>query len=446
MKKVLVVLVLAVAIAAMAAAQQPAGGGVGSPQQPAAGAGHQPAAGQPAGQQPAQQKKEIKDPAEYNSYVGALQAPDANQKISGLEDFLTRYPNTVVKEDALEQLVGAYQQTGNAQKTIDAASRLLQVNPNNLAGLVISVLNLRGSISGANDPKLQQMRDMAQRGVQALQTAPKPEGIPDADWTKRKALFGTVFHGGLGFAALQMKDYPAAQQHLKMSVETQPDNFSDVYPLALAFLEARPIPMEGLFWGARAVQLAPAQAKTQIENWAKNRYARFHGDAEGWDQVMAAAASNPMPPAGFNVTPAPTAAELAEKWMSTISPDKLTPDQIEIILGSGNQAAAQKLWAALKGRPQQFRGRIIEATSKTQLKVAFSAQAIEENRASVDLTMAGPIPASMMPKPGEDIALQGTPESYEVAPAQGSNPGTVVIKMNEGALLTAKKPAPRRRR
>jgi len=224
MKKVLVVLVLAVAVAGMSAAQQPAGGGVGSPQQPAAGAGQQPA-GQPAagqaGCQPAQ-KKEIKDPAEYNSYVGAIQAPDANQKIAGLEDFLTRYPNTVVKEDALEQLVGAYQQSGNAQKTIDAANRLLQANPNNLAGLVISVLNMRGTITGPTDPKLQQMREMAQRGLQTLQCAPKPEGIPEADWTKRKALFGTVFHVSLGFAALQMKDYPAAQQHLRMAVEAQP--------------------------------------------------------------------------------------------------------------------------------------------------------------------------------------------------------------------------------
>jgi len=431
MKKVFVVLVLALAVAA--AAQ------TATEQQPA---------GQPAGQ-PAQQKKEIKDPAEYNSYVGAVQAPDPNQKIAGLEDFLARYPNTVVKEDALEQLMGAYQQAGNGPKTIETANKLLQVNPNNLAGLVISVLSMRGGVTGPQDPKLAQMRDMAQRGLQALQTAAKPEGMADADWTKRKALFGTVFQGSLGFAALQLKDYPAAQQHLRLAVEAQPDNFADVYPLALAYLEARPIIMEGLFFGARAVHLAPAQAKQQITKYVQGKYVRFHGDSDGWEQVMAAAASNPMPPAGFNVTPAPTAAELAQKWMDTTPINKLSPDQIEVILASGNQAAAQKLWAGLKGVPQQFRGRIIEASSKTQLMVAFSAQAIEDNRASVELTMSGPIPANMMPKPGEDIALQGTPVSYEVMPGNGTTPPTVMIKMNEGALLTAKKPAgkpPRRRR
>src|ERR1700748_2514475 len=59
------------------------------------------------------QKKEIKDPAEYNAYVGAVQQSDAAAKISGLEAFLTQYPNSVMKEDALELLIGAYQQANN---------------------------------------------------------------------------------------------------------------------------------------------------------------------------------------------------------------------------------------------------------------------------------------------------------------------------------------------
>jgi len=59
----------------------------------------------------APQKKEIKDPAEYNAYVGAVQQSDAAATVSGLEAFLTQYPNSVMKEDALELLMIAYQQT-----------------------------------------------------------------------------------------------------------------------------------------------------------------------------------------------------------------------------------------------------------------------------------------------------------------------------------------------
>src|ERR1039458_2541945 len=64
----------------------------------------------PAAPQKPPQKKEIKDPAEYNAYVGAAQQTDAAAKVSGLEAFVTQYPNSVVKEDALELLMGAYQQ------------------------------------------------------------------------------------------------------------------------------------------------------------------------------------------------------------------------------------------------------------------------------------------------------------------------------------------------
>src|SRR5437763_15752961 len=89
-------------------------GAVASRQQPTAP--HTPAPGQPAaskaqpqqpGQAQPQQKKEIKDPADYNAYLGAVQQQDVNAKISGLEAFLTQYPNSVMKQDALELLMGS---------------------------------------------------------------------------------------------------------------------------------------------------------------------------------------------------------------------------------------------------------------------------------------------------------------------------------------------------
>src|SRR5580658_1898062 len=82
-----------------------------------------------------QQKKEIKDPAEYNAYVGALQQTDPAAKVSGLEAFLTQYPNSVMKEDALELLMIAYQQTQNPTKMMDTAQKVLQANPCNIRAL-----------------------------------------------------------------------------------------------------------------------------------------------------------------------------------------------------------------------------------------------------------------------------------------------------------------------
>src|SRR3954454_14281941 len=105
MKKSLVMLVLVFAVAGQAQTAQ----------QPAAPQGGQ--QGAPA------QKKEIKDPAEYNAYMGAIQATDPNMKAQNLEGFVSQYPNSVMKEDALEALMRTYQQLNNVDKTMEAANR-----------------------------------------------------------------------------------------------------------------------------------------------------------------------------------------------------------------------------------------------------------------------------------------------------------------------------------
>src|SRR5579864_738591 len=131
MNKILLTVVLGTAVAAVAQ-------GAAQPQA-------QPAAPQTAPQGAPQQKKEIKDPAEYNAYMGAVGQQDPAAKISGLEAFLTQYPNSVMKEDALEGLMGAYQQTNNAAKMNDTAQRVLQANPCNLRALALLAYTKRAA-------------------------------------------------------------------------------------------------------------------------------------------------------------------------------------------------------------------------------------------------------------------------------------------------------------
>src|SRR5690349_7316394 len=215
MKTSLVALLLA--LSAMASSQDAA------PAQPQAAPA---AAAQP------QQKKEIKDPAEYNAYVGAAQQTDAAAKISGLEAFLTQYPNSVMKEDALELLMGTYQQAGNQAKVIDTANRLLAVNPNNTRALVLLAYNERAA------QKWPDAKQHAERGLQALTTMTKPDGVSDADFAKQKTQLGGLLNSVAGFSALQMKDYAAAQKYLRPAVEADPNNVENVYPLALSYLTA----------------------------------------------------------------------------------------------------------------------------------------------------------------------------------------------------------------
>src|SRR6202158_890534 len=152
---------------------------------------------------PEAQKKEIKDPAEYNAYGGAVQQTDPAAKVSGIEAFLTQYPNSVMKEDALELLMGAYQQTGNSAKMLDTATKVLQANPCNIRALaLVAYTKQAAGVAGQNaQQNFAEAGQAGEKGLQCLQTATKPAGTSDADWTKLKTQTTSIFNGAAGIAA-----------------------------------------------------------------------------------------------------------------------------------------------------------------------------------------------------------------------------------------------------
>ena len=64
---------------------------------------------------------QIKDPAEYNAYSMATTQSDPKAKAAAIEDFLTKYPQSVVKKTMLDMLIDTYQQLGDMDKTVSAA-------------------------------------------------------------------------------------------------------------------------------------------------------------------------------------------------------------------------------------------------------------------------------------------------------------------------------------
>jgi hypothetical protein len=431
MKKSLVTFVLAMGV--FAVGQQPAQPPAESQAQ-ATGANAQ--AGQ--GAQPAQQKKEIKDPAEYNAYVTALRETNPQQKTQQMEAFLQQYPNSVVKEDALEQLMAAYEQAGNAAKTVETANRLLQVDPNNIRALALLAYTSRAAAEAGQNPQVNaaQARQFGERGLQALRTAVKPEGVSDADWQKLKTQTEIIFHGAAGFGALQTKDYAAAQQQLQAAVDLRnkenpndPQALRDIYPLALSYLEATPMNPVGLFWVGRAANLS--NQNPQIVKYGQYKYTKYHGSAEGWDQLLALAKTNPSPPPGFNVAPAPSPAEQARNLANSMDPTKMDFGQWELILSEGDPETQQKVWNAIKGIEVPFAAKVIEA-NKTMLRLAATADAIQNNAADVAVTMTAPLTIALMPKPGQEIQIQAKPDSY--------TPKPFLMKMVGGQLIVKSAP------
>jgi tetratricopeptide (TPR) repeat protein len=426
MKKTLLAMLLVAAVTAVAQT---------TPAQPA------PAQAQAA---PAPQKKEIKDPAEYNAYMGAEGQHDPAAMISGFEAFLTQYPNSVMKEDALELLMNAYQKTGNQAKVLETAQKLLQANACNLRGLAVIAFTKR-TLAEAGQNAQQNLADAGQageKGLQCLQTAPRPEGTPEEEFKKLKAQTAVIFNGAAGMNALQAKDYPKAQQFLRSSVEGDPTNLRDVYPLALAYLTPGPAEkdVDGLFFIARAANLAQGAGKDQIAKFGKSKYVKYHGSDEGWNDLLTKTATVTLPDKDFTVKQyvPPTPAEQAADLVKTKKVQEMSFAEWQLVLSEGTPEDAEKVWNELKGKPLQMQAHIISVDSASSLKLAGSSDDIDAKRADIDLTMTAAIPARQMPKVDTDFQFEGTPVSYVAKP--------FVMTMKEGALLVKsapKKPAPK---
>jgi len=412
-----------------------------------------PAAG---GASSADQAPTIKDPAEYNAYVTALQQQDPNAKVSALEAFVTQYPNSVMKTSALEQLMSTYQATGNQAKVVDSAKRLLAADPNNLRALaLLTFLARQGVMSNQNVPQnLADLQQYCTKGLEAVKANQKPAGIKAEDFEKLKKETSLIFNGGCGFAALQSKDYQHAQEYMKAAVDQEPNDLQNVYPLATAYLSANPPDtLNGLFYLARAADIAPAgsAAQQQIQAYGLKGYKNYHGSDQGWaDYALPTAKTDTSPPADWAtkitkyVPPTPT--EQAHDLVKDKTADQvkqLSFGEWELVLSAGTPEDQAKVWDVIKNVPLQMEGTVIEATSNTELHIAASEDDIEQKRPDITLTMTGPIPAARMPKAGDTFDFEGTPNAYTPTP--------FMMTMENGKLLKkageapAKKPPVRRR-
>ena len=402
MKKILLTVVLGVAV--VAGAQDAA----------------QPAQGQPA----APQAPVIKDPAEYNAYVGAVQQKDANAKISGLEAFLTQYPNSVMKNQALEILMGTYQQANNPKKTMDTATKLVTADTCNLRALALLAYFDRVMAQGGDPNAKQMLTDGKKYGQQGLDCLPK---ITDPEIAKMKDQMTGIFNAAIGISDLQDKDYAGAVPALRKAVDGNPTDFSVVYPLALAYLGQTPPDFQnGIWFAARAASVAPAAAQPQIEKYARSQYVKFHAGDDGWSEFLAAAKANG---AQVPVPPAPTPADQAHKMVQETAPDKMDFAQWEFVLTNGVQADQDTVWNAIKGKPVQMNGTII-GTTPTEFMIAGSQDDIDAKKADITLKFEDKVPVKMIPKDGASFDFQGEPASY--------TPNPFMMVMEKGRLLNTK--------
>jgi hypothetical protein len=322
----------------------------------------------PTGQQ---QKKVIQDSRESSAYVAAINAADAAQKANLIENYLQTYPNSVMTEDGLELLIKTYQQLNNTVQMKSTAQRVLRVNPNNLTALVVLTYldHAKVNENGPDAPAaLKEAGQYGARCIQALQTAPKPEGNTDEQWAASKPQFRIICQSAVGHAALADKDYPTAQQNLKEVVAAQPTDVASTYQLALAYLSPEPPVVDGLFWIAKAAASAP-----QLLPYAQNQYVRCHGNTVGFEELLATAKTAPTIPARYSALPQIAPLKLPSTYVSAQS----SADKLQ--LNSDNSFSFQEAG-------QGYHGKFVLIDDTVELNISETGTTTTLRRQGNDLT------------------------------------------------------------
>jgi hypothetical protein len=398
--------------------------------------------------------------AEANAYNSAASLTDPKAKAPALEAYLTQYPQSTLKKPVLEQLMQAYS-SFDPTKTLDAADRLLQLDPTNLSGLFLEAYFRKAAADSITDPAAKQAAlDTATSYAQKALDAPKPKEVSDADFQKMKDNFTPTLYSVIGIDSLLKKDTSTAITDYTKEISLSPPAatqtpgsvLQDMYFMALAYMQSTPPQLlKCAFYSARVAAYAPANLKPNYEPTAKYCYKKFHGKDDGYDALAASAQANVNPPAGFleAITPAPTPADIVKQVIAG-TPDlaALAVSDKEFILANGSTEDATKVWDTVKGKSVELPDVLVIESSPTVLKVAVSDDAVQSKTADFTFNMA-PVDDSEAKTPAQKAAAQKKADQITALTAVGSKvtltgtydsftPNPVMITMSGGEVVLPK--------
>ena len=398
----------------------------------------------------------IKDPAEFNTYQMATSQADPKAKAVALESFLKAYPQSVVKNAVLDSLIDTYQSLQDADNTLSAATRLLQVDPSNMKAIFMSVLIKKSQCAKTQDA--QTCDDAATLSGKGL-AAVKPAATSDADW--KKLISGTypVFHSAIALDDItSKKDIKGGISEYRTELMLYAPEQTTTWPsqglwdtlqLAEAYTKSDSPDhlVQAVWFYARAWNYA-TPIKAQIEKKMNYYYQKYHGNLDGLDAVKTQAAATLFPPGTFVISAAPTPAEIVHKLIvETTNLATLNLGDKEYALANGVKEDSDKMWAVLKNQVTPVPGIVIEASASV-IKVAVTQDAKDNKIADFIVNMKKPLADKEIPAVGFEYkippatALVGTYDTFTQVPATATLAQTAQIVLRDGEIqLEKKKPA-----
>lgn len=154
------------------------------------------------------------------------------------EAFIDKYPMSAYLFAVYSTLTGAYFQTNQVPKAMDAGNKALFLNPDDIDVLPLMAYVIPRQVNSKTPDaaaQLQKAAGYARKGIALIPTMPKPAGMDDASFEKAKDLKLAYCHSGLGTVYLKtgMNDDAVLELSQAVKLEATPD-LVDYYLLGLA--------------------------------------------------------------------------------------------------------------------------------------------------------------------------------------------------------------------
>jgi tetratricopeptide (TPR) repeat protein len=271
-------------------------------------------------------------------------------------------------------------------------------------------------------------------------------------WAKLRPDVELLAHVNLGFIAMQRKNWDGAEAEFQKVLAASPNNAQVDYWMGTVIASEKKLDKlpAAMFYFARAATyqgtgaLTPEAQKTAL-TYVQKQYKNFHGSDDGFNDLLAAAKSNPAPPAGFTIKNANEIAQASaanEEEYNKSHPSETLWASLKMALTAPDGA---NYFSMMKGSEvPTLKGKVIKLEPAVKPKTILLAMEDKSNNTTTtDATLKFEMPLAGKVEEGTELSFEGVADSYTASPFM------VVFTVEKDKLhgWTGKnEPAPARRR
>lgn len=381
--------------------------------------------------QAGQAQKNWKDRAEYDLYESITKEQNPTTKLGLLNSWKEKYPASEYKEMRAALTMDTYRRLGKGKEMMEAAKEVVSLDPKNLSGLYwmnLLTISLKDTSPAALDQGDKAAKDLLASLDDTFAPAKKPAQVTEEAWKKSRSDAEKTAYRTLGWTAMQRNQYAESEQDFLKALAIDPGDGEVSSWLGTVTLRQKTPEKQSaaLYHFARAAVYdgpgaLPEAARKQYQAYLEKTYTNFHGSRDGLDQILAAAKTNPLPPADFKIKSSyEIAAEKEEEfkktnpqlalWMS-VKKELAGPNGVQYFDSSVKDAMIPP---GGEGMPATLKGRVISMKPATRPKEVVLAISPENTVGEVTLKFETPLPGKA--DPGTELEFKGRAAEFSQDP------------------------------